>query len=68
MLTFAVYLAVCIGVLIVGVGIVTPEIGQHSFSFLVALVELIPIMTISGTALEAWYIFLVCAILAFQRR
>ncbi|UCE92039.1 MAG: CPBP family intramembrane metalloprotease [Methanobacteriota archaeon] len=64
MLTFAAYLAVCLGVLIIGVDIVAPEIGNHSYSLHIALVALIPIVTISGAALEAWYIFLVCAILA----
>lgn len=64
MITFAVYLAICIGVLIIGVEIVSPVIGDHSYSLQIALVALIPVLTISGTALEAWYIFLVCAILA----
>lgn len=64
MITFAVYLAICIGVLIIGIDIVSPVIGDHSYSLEIALVALVPVLTISGTALEAWYIFLVCAILA----
>jgi hypothetical protein len=64
MMTFAVYLTICLIVLVYGVGIVGPEIGDHSYTLYVALLGLASLVTISGGLLYAWYIFLVCAILA----
>ena len=64
MLTFAAYLVVCLGALIAGIDLVLPVIGEHSYSLHIALIALIPVVTVSGAALEAWYILLVCTILA----
>lgn len=64
MLTFAAYLVVCLAALVRGIDIVMPVIGDHSYSLHIVLVALFPVVTLSGTALEAWYAFLVCAILA----
>lgn len=63
MLTFAVYLVLCLIVLVYGVGIVGPEIGGHSYTLYVALLGLVSLVTISGSLLHAWYLFLVGAIL-----
>ena len=63
MLTFAAYLVVCLAALVAGIDLVLPVIGDQSYSLHVALVALFPVVTISGTALEAWYILLVCTIL-----
>lgn len=63
MLTFAVYLALCLLVLVYGVGIVGPEIGSHSYTLYIALLGLLPLVTISGSLLYAWYLFLVGAII-----
>ncbi len=64
MSTFAIYLVVCLGVLVIGVDIVMPVLGERSFSLYVVFVALVSVGTISGAALQAWYIFLVSAILA----
>ena len=62
MLPFAVYLVVMLLTLLGGISIVMSEIGGHSFTFQIALIWLVPLVTISGVILEAWYLLLVVAI------
>ncbi len=64
MLSFVAYLLLCLAALVYGVGIVGPEIGDHSYTLYVAFLGLVSLVTISGGFLHAWYIFLVAAIIA----
>ncbi len=64
MLTYVAYLLVTVGVLIYGVGIVLPVIGNHQYTLYALLPLLTPLFSISETALETYYLLIVAAIIA----
>lgn len=63
MISFGAYLAVCLFTLVYGIGIVGPEIGDHSYTFYFVLLVFIPLGTIYGSALVGYYLLLVATIL-----
>lgn len=64
MLTYVAYLLVTVGVLIYGVGIVLPVIGNHQYTLYALLPLLTPLLSISGAAFETYYLLIVAAIIA----
>ncbi len=64
MLTYLAFLMVTLVVLVYGIGIVLPEIGDHHYTVYALLPLLTPLFSITGGALDAYYLFLVVAIVA----
>ena len=63
MLTYVAYLMVTLAVLVYGVGIVLPELNDATYTIYVLIPLLTPLFSISGTALEVYYLTLVVAII-----
>ncbi len=64
MVFFGIYLIVCLFTLIYGMDMVYPELAIRSFTQYIVLVGVSPLFTMSGNLLQAWYVFLVAAIVA----
>ena len=64
MITFAVYLVVCLFTLVYGIDIVYRDIGDHSYTLYFVFFAIVPLITISGSLLSAYYLLVVAAIVA----
>ena len=64
MITYIAYLMVTVAVLVYGIGIVLPDIGRHDYTVYALLPLLTPLFSISGIALETYYLAIVAAIIA----
>lgn len=63
MISFGVYLVVCLAILLYGMGIVVPELDTRSFTLPIVFFEVLPFITLKGSLLYGWYIFLVAAVM-----
>ena len=63
MISFGVYLVVCLATLLYGMDLVFPELETRSFTLHVVFFEVLPFVTMSGALLYGWYLFLVSAII-----
>lgn len=64
MVTYVAYLMVTVVVLVYGISIVLPEIGDRHYTVYALLPLLTPLFTITGAALETYYLLIVAAIIA----
>ena len=64
MVTFALYLVVCLFTLVYGIDIVNRDIGDHSYTLYFVFLAVVPLVTISGSLLLAYYLLIVAAIIA----
>ncbi len=62
MISFGVYLVVCLAILLYGMEIVFPELETRSFTLPIVFFDVLPFITLKGPLLYGWYLFLVSAI------